>query len=428
MTKLVLPSKIEGSILAPPSKSQTIRAFVASLLAKGESVIINPSFCADALSALRAISFLGARIEKASLFDSTLLKIEGGFPQKNPIPSTGAVIACGESALALRLLAAVVSLQPNPVCLEAQGSLNFRPVDMIEIALNQLGGKCWSQSGYPPLWINGQIRPGRLIMEASRTSQLLSGLLFTLPLLPGSSEILAINLKSQPYIDLTLETLNYFGLRILVENKEGNYQFKIKGNQQYQPTQIKIEGDWSGAAFFIVAGALRGKIEILGLNPHSRQADRKILEVLQIAGGKFIWQGEKLIVESSKLYAFEYDAQDCPDLFPPLCVLALGCHGRSTIHGAGRLKIKESDRASALVKELTLIGAKIYQESDSLIIEGGKPKGGFFNAHGDHRLAMAGAIAGLISSQGIVIPGSEVVNKSFPDFFEQLKICGGKVI
>lgn len=427
MTKLVLPSEISGLILAPPSKSHTIRAFFASLLTKDESLIVNPSFCDDAQAALGAIHSLGAEIKSLSSQTSSFLKIKGGFPERNPLSATGTTIGCGESALTLRLLAAIVTLQDKPVCLEAQGSLKHRPMDMIEATLKKLGVACSTQSGFPPIRIKGQLKPGLIVIDASRTSQFLSGLLFVLPLLGDDSEIWATNLKSKPYVELTLETLNNFGLRFSIEREAENYRFQVKGNQKYCPTEIKIEGDWSGAAYFIVAAALTGKIEIHGLNPYSQQADKKILEALQKARCNFSWQGEKLMVEKSKLYGFRFNAEDCPDLFPPLCILALGCRGKSTIEGASRLKIKESDRASALVKELSRCGAKIYRQKDALIIEGRKPEGGVFNSWGDHRLAMAGAVAGLISSQGIMIQGSEVVKKSFPDFFDQLKACGGKI-
>lgn len=427
MMKLVMPFEINGSVLSPPSKSQSIRVFVASLLTRGESLILDPSFCDDAQAALGAIRSLGAETKRVNSSSSSSLKIKGGFPERNLLPTAGATICCGESALTLRLLASIVALQDKPVCLQAQGSLKRRPMDMIEAALKKLGVTCSTQSGLPPVWIKGPLKPGLITLDASRTSQFLSGLLFALPLLSGDSEIRAFNLKSKPYVELTLETLNHFGLKFSVEREAENYRFQVKGNQQYCPREIKIEGDWSGAAYFIVAAALNGRIEILGLNPHSKQADRKILEVLRKAGGNFTWQGEKLVVEKSKLYGFHFEAEDCPDLFPPLSILALGCQGKSTIYGVSRLQIKESDRASALVKELSSCGARIYRQGDALVIEGRKLKGGIFNSWGDHRLAMAGAVAGLISPQGIMIQASEAVKKSFPDFFDQLKACGGKI-
>ncbi len=427
MKKLILPSELEGCVAAPASKSQTIRALAAALLAKGESRLVNPSFCDDALSCLRLIEQLGAEVETHSRSLNRSWQIKGGFPDKKGTPLPGMVLSCGESALTMRLFAAVVGLQSHPITLEAKGSLRRRPMDMVEEPLRQLNVICRSQGGFPPLLIQGPIKPGSVRLDGSRSSQALTGMLMVLPLLAKDSEILALNLKSRPYVELTLGLIQFFGISVGVVSETENWRFIIRGRQSYQPTFLEVEGDWSGASFFVVAAALTGRVELTGLNPNSRQADKQILVALKAAGGKFYWEGSRLIVDRASLRGFEFDASDCPDLFPPLCVLAIGAEGRSRIKGAHRLTIKESNRAAALVEELSRVGARITQEEDSLILEGRRIGGGVMDSRGDHRLAMAGAIAGLISREGIVVSGSKAVNKSFPDFFEKLKNCGGKV-
>lgn len=415
-------SEIDGSVLAPPSKSVTIRSLAVALLAEGESYLSRPSFCDDAMAALKIIQALGAEVSGGG----EGLSIRGGFPVRKSILGEKR-LDCGESGLAMRLFAAVVSLQPHPVWLEATGTLRHRPMDMLTGPLGRLGVTCRTADGFPPVFLTGKMKPGQLVLDASRTSQFLSGLLITLPLLSGDSEIEAVGLRSRPYVELTLETMEKFGVRVKPGTGEEKARFLIPGNQAYHPAEVEVEGDWSGASFLLVAGALAGKIEVTGLNHGSKQADRRILEALAAADVVF-GEGEgKITVIESEPRAFDFDATDCPDLFPPLCVLAAHSKGRSRIQGAHRLGIKESDRAQALVQELRRIGVKISREEDSLVIEGGAIRGGRFYSHGDHRMAMAGAIAGLRSREGVEISGSEAIAKSFPGFFEVLKSCGGRV-
>ena len=440
MRKLILPSEINGGVVAPASKSLTIRALAAALLADGETELVNTSLSNDALAALHLVRSLGGKIDEVEEIpppkiypqsrerDSRQkIKISGGFPEKNPVPQKGFSLSCGESALTMRLFAAVVALQPHQVQLRAEGTLRRRPMDMVERALAQVGVECRMRRGFPPLEIRGPMKPGRVILEATRTSQVLSGLLLALPLLDGDSEIKARGLKSRPYVELTTDLIQKFGINCSGQKVGNDDCFFIPGKQRYRGTKIAIEGDWSAAAFFLVAGALAGRVKIEGLNPNSKQADRRILEALKAAGAKFLWSDGNLVVEKSKLRGFEFDAADCPDLFPPLCVLALGAEGHSRIWGAGRLIIKESNRAAALISELTALGGKIAQEGEAIVVEGGKPCGGECRSWGDHRVVMAAAVVGLISEEGVKVDGSEAVAKSFPDFFEKLAACGGKV-
>jgi len=270
-----------------------------------------------------------------------------------------------------------------------------------------------------PVNVRGPLQGGSLETDGSLSSQFLTGLLFALPLAGSDSFIRVKNLKSKSYIDMTLEVLQKHGIKI--ENK--NYEaFSIPGNQTYKPAEYTIESDWSNAAFLFVAGAVNGNLEIQGLNPSSFQGDKKILEVLKTCGVKFDFDGLSYhIKKCTQLKAFSFDATDTPDLVPPLTVLAANCEGTSRIKGAKRLIHKESNRAKALMNEFLNMGIEIKMENeDTLLINGGCIKGGLFDSHNDHRIAMAGAVLGLNAQNPVRITNHRAVNKSFPAFFDVL--------
>jgi len=421
--KSVLPSEIDGKVKAPPSKSLTIRALAAALLAPKESVIISPSSCVDARVALDLIQGLGAKVKVLN----DRVHVHGGFPGISPLSPEGSRLSCGESGLTMRLFAPLVVLQPHPIWLDGEGTLLRRPMDMLEAPLQKLGARCQTQAGLPPVFVQGPLHPGRLTVEASRTSQFLSGLVMALPLLSGDSEVIVTQLKSRPYVEMTIELLKEFQVQIQVQRNPDIHLFRVPGLQRYRPACYRVEGDWSGAAFLLVAASLRGRIEVIGLDIRSKQADTKILEALGAAGARVLVENQSVIVEKAALQPFEFDASDCPDLFPPLSVLAAGCPGRSRILGADRLAYKESHRGKALVSELGKIGVDIRLEPSCLIVSGGPIRGGATRSHSDHRIAMACAVAGLISREGVRITGWEDVNKSYPDFFAALKSIGGKI-
>ena len=255
-------------------------------------------------------------------------------------------------------------------------------------------------------------------MDGAFSSQLLTGLLMALPLHNEDTELYVHNLKSKPYIDLTGNILNQFDIKINHRNYEWFY---IEGNQKYSPVNADTEGDWSGAAFLVVAAAIAGNLKINKIDINSAQGDKAIVEVAKIAGAKLEYFDYGISVTKNNLQAFEYDATDTPDLFPPLVALAVYCKGKSVIHGVHRLKHKESNRALTLKTEFEKIGAKIIIEDNKMIIEGSKITGNKVSSHNDHRIAMALAIAGLQAEGEMIIEGSEAVAKSWPDFFEDLE-------
>ena len=414
MERCLEPSAIKGTLKAPASKSMTQRAIAAALLADGQSIIHNPSYCDDSLAAMSIAVGLGARVEP----QVNELKINGSAVLKEP------KLNCGESGLAIRMFSPIAALYPAEIKMVGANSLKKRPMFMIEEALNQLGVKCTSSGGFLPLTIEGPIVGGHCEIDGSVSSQLLTGLLMALPLAAGNSEIRVNNLKSKPYIDMTIQILKSFG--ISVENRDYSL-FRIQGNQKYIPQSYTVEGDWSGGAFLLVAGAINGQLCVEGLRSDSMQSDKLIVNALENAGAHIISGENQIEITRSELKAFEFDATESPDLFPPLVALASYCEGISTIKGVSRLIYKESDRAKALQEEFGKMGIKIEIHNDLMFVIGGKPQGARVESHDDHRIAMAIAVSSLGATGKVSIRDSQCVAKSYPGFFDDLRHVGAVV-
>lgn len=409
--KWIKQSKVDGEIQAPPSKSMMIRAAAAGLLCDSEIRIINPSYCDDALASIGIVHALGANLES----ENRIIKIKGGNGPKGIT-----YLDCGESGLCMRMFTPVAAIFKEEVILEGRGSLLSRPIGEVERPLSQLGGDCrTADRNRPPIKVKGPLRGGDVHIRGSLSSQFLTGLLMALPLCENDSEVIVSNLRSKPYISLTLSLLSDFG--IVIEHDDDFSRFFIHGSQEYMSRDYSVEGDWSGASFYLVAGAIGGHIGIQDLSLQSHQADRKILEALELVGAKIRLEDNLVVVEQDRLQAFEFVATQCPDLFPPLVVLACSCQGYSVIHGVKRLRFKESDRAESLLSEFRNIGARIEIENDKMIIEGRSLEGGSISSHGDHRIAMAAAVAGLVSQKGVIIDDWQCVSKSYPGFFDDLE-------
>lgn len=411
MDSYVVPSEVNGIVTAPPSKSMTQRAIAAAILAPGESTIINPSDCDDSVAAINIASALGAEI-----------KAETG---KLMIKATGVIrdhqLNCGESGLASRMFSPIAALNDAEIIVTGTGSLVKRPMTIIEDALVQLGVSCKTTKGYIPVKIRGPLRGGKCEIDGSLSSQLLTGLLMALPVAENDSVIIVNNLKSRPYIDMTLQVLERFGIHV---ERSDYSRFNISGGQIYLPQQFEVEGDWSGGAFLLVAGAINGDVTVEGLRPDSRQSDKAILSVLDSAGARTTIKENSISVKRSALKPFFFDATESPDLFPPLVSLAAYCNGISTIKGVSRLIHKESNRAAALMNEFGKLNIKIETDGDNMMVTGGRVTGGEISSHGDHRIAMAAAVAALNASGKITIRDSHCVAKSYPSFFDHLRHLG----
>jgi 3-phosphoshikimate 1-carboxyvinyltransferase len=357
---------------------------------------------------------LGARVEP----QANELKINGSAILKEP------KLNCGESGLAIRMFSPIAALYPSEITMVGANSLKKRPMFMIEEALNQLGVRCTSSAGFLPLTIQGPLAGGRCEIDGSVSSQLLTGLLMALPLAAKDSEIIVNNLKSRPYIDMTIQILKSFGISI--ENSDYKL-FVIRGNQKYIPHSYTVEGDWSGGAFLLVAGAINGHLYVKGLRNDSMQSDMAIIKALKQAGAHIIIGEDQIEVTKSELKSFEFDATESPDLFPPLVALASYCEGITAIKGVSRLIFKESDRAKTLKEEFGKMNVKIEIKDDMMYVTGSRPLGGKVESHDDHRIAMAVAVAALGAKANVYIRDSQCVAKSYPCFFDDLRQLGAIV-
>jgi 3-phosphoshikimate 1-carboxyvinyltransferase len=415
MKATVTISEVAGKLPAPTSKSALQRYIAGALLAKGHSEISAASFCDDSLAALSIAQGLGAEVS----VNGKIISISGG------IKNSPAKISCGESGLSARMFTPIASLTGSTVTMNGKGSILKRPLDMVEEPLAKLGVSVESANGFLPLKIKGPLRGGEVRTDGSVSSQFVTGLLMALPLAEKDSRLIVDNLVSKPYIDLTLHILDEFGLKILNSSYR---EFSIAGSQKYLPGNYTAEGDWSGAAFLLVMAAIGGSAEVGGLLLNSTQADKAIIDALRIAGAAVTTGSDSVKVEKRDLECFEFNVSECPDLAPPLAVLALACKGKSVITGTERLAAKESDRGMALEETLNRIGGRVINYSNRIEIEGGvRLGGGRAASHNDHRIAMALATAALLSDSPVIIDGMECINKSYPGFIDDFVALGGKV-
>lgn len=414
MQKIIQPSFVKGSVTAPSSKSMTQRAIAAAMLCTGTTTLKNVSNCNDSLAALEMIQKLGAEIVPGG--DEVTLM--GGFLLRSQ------QLNCGESGLAMRMFAPIAALHRKEITFTGEGSLTKRPVGMIGEALSQFGAGFNSQNGLLPFSVKGPLQGGKATIDGSVSSQLLTGLLMALPLAGNNSEVTVMNLKSKPYVSMTIKLLEDFGISVQNRNFES---FLIPGNQKYTAREYTIEGDWSAAAFLLVAGAINGNIAVKGINQSSEQSDKAILDVLKMTGAQMKIDSDSVEIQKSELQAFSFDATECPDLFPPLAALAAYCNGTSTIHGVERLIHKESNRAIAIQQELSKLGIQVTIKDNNMSITGGNVSEAFVNSHNDHRIAMMAAVMALGADGPGSIQAAECVAKSYPGFFKDLEKLGAGI-
>lgn len=412
MDKSVSAGSIRGTIAPPSSKSYAQRAIALALLAEGRSILRNIEFCKDTRSALKCIEALGAKVE---YIDDSTIAIEGGL---KPQSST---LNVGESGLATRLFTPIASLNPTPITIEGEGTLLYRPMTMMIEPLRQLGVQVRDGGGFLPIEVQGPMHGGDITVDGSVSSQFITGLLLALPLAQEDTTLHVTSPVSIPYIDMTIETARLFGVEIM--HNEGDYtQFFIEGRQQYTPADIAIEGDWSGAATLLVAGAIAGEVTVKNISTLSKQADTAICHALERAGAGFIIEQDSITVSKRKLRGFEFDATNAPDLFPALAALAAAAEGESVIIGTDRLRHKESDRAETICHEYEKLGIEVdISEKNIMRIRGGEILPATTFSHNDHRIAMSIAISALRCQGEVVIENAECVEKSYPTFFEDLE-------
>ena len=408
MKTTIHKGRIAGSITAPASKSYAQRAVAAALLAGGETTLTHLDLCNDTRAALDVARRLGASVSH----EGTTYTIRGGL---NPVSTK---LNIGESGLATRLFTPIASLCHMPITINGEGSILRRPIEMMEEPLQALGVEVISNGGYLPISVKGPMRGGEIHVDGSLSSQFITGLLMALPLSPNDTVLHVENLKSRPYVDMTIDLAARFGVAIEHNNYE---QFYIAGGQHYTPCTYNIEGDWSGASCLLVAGATAGSITIRNLNHISLQADLAIIEALARAGAEIITTNSSVTVHGGPLHAFEFDATDCPDLFPALAALASSCEGTSVLTGTQRLTYKESNRAETIADVFGRLGIGVdLSEENTMRITGGPVSSAVVDSHNDHRIAMAAAVAALSSDDSVVIEGADAADKSYPNFWNDL--------
>lgn len=421
MKAIVVPSQLNGTIYAPASKSAMQRACAAALIRKGETVLLNPGISNDDKAALNIIQQLGATVQTSD--DKIIIRSNG-------VNATGSEINCHESGLSIRMFTSIAALSDGIISVKGSGSLSKRPMDFFDEVLPQLGVEVKSNSGYLPIQIKGPLQPKNITVDGSLSSQYLTGLLFAYAASEAKNvSIKVTNLASRPYVDLTLQVLESFGLKVPENRNYEEFYFPpVAINNGPSSINYTVEGDWSGGAFLLVGAAISGNVVIKGLDLSSTQADRAVLQAMMQAGASMSIQDDQMEIRKSKLKAFHFNATDCPDLFPPLVALAAYCEGTTVIEGTNRLTHKESNRALTLQEEFGKMGVRIKLQDDLMIVEGGKQlKGGKVSSHNDHRIAMATAIAGLKADSEVLLTGAESVNKSYPQFWEHIKTLGGQV-
>ena len=429
MTATIQPSVLSDTIQAPASKSAMQRACAAALISGGKSIIYNPGHSNDDKAALQVITALGAKLSTRG--DGTIEADSSGTDLSSPGANQNKLtINCGESGLGIRMFAPVIALSRLPVTIIGQGSLLSRPMDFFDEILPRLNVTVSSNNGRLPITLSGPLQPRNIEIDGSLSSQFLTGLLMAYAAAAARDVTIKVNnLKSKPYIDLTFKVMQAFGLKT-PENKNYKAFYFDQSPAHLSPSEIEytVEGDWSGGAFLLVAGAIAGNIEVRGLDLSSAQADKKIVEALQDAGARVEIDDKSIRLSQGTLKAFSFDATDCPDLFPPLVALAAYCGGTTVIKGVSRLAHKESNRGLTLQDEFGKMGLQIDLQDDIMQVHGGKGlKGATVHSRHDHRIAMACAVAALRAEGATTIEEAGAISKSYPGFYEDLVKLGANV-
>ena len=399
------------------------RACAAALVKAGHTLIKNPGHSNDDKAAVQIVRDLGAVVVEY-LADGNLVIISDGVKNKKTS------IHCGESGLSIRMFTPVAALNTKETIISGSGSLAERPMDIFDRVLPELGVKIKSRNSRLPLTIRGPLLPANIEVDGSLSSQFLTGLLLAFAAADAKDVTLKVNnLKSRPYIDLTLSVMKEFCMK-LPENRDYK-EFYFRKEPHFYPftyQEYTVERDWSGAAFLLVAGAIAGPITVRGLDLTSTQGDKAIVDVLMAANAGIAVEAKGIKIHPVKMNGFRFDATDCPDLFPPLVALAAYCQGETWIKGVSRLAYKESNRALTLQEEFGKMGVRIELNDDSMLIQGGGPVAGAkVHSRQDHRIAMACSVAALKAGTETIIDEAEAVNKSYPDFFRDLKSLGADV-
>ena len=430
---VITPCRLRGAVAAPPSKSHTHRLLVAAALSEGQSRIENAGTSADIEATAGCLRALGARVIRLGA-DLAVTPIGGSRGQEGEVRGEGKpagaaegpvpLLDCGESGTTLRFMTPLAAALCDGVRLVGSGRINERPMEELLTAMGGHGTR--ASSVHTPLTLQGKLQPGVYELPGNVSSQYISGLLFALPLLAGDSKIrLTTALSSSGYVAMTLDVLKRTGI-IIEETKDG---FLVPGGQRFHaPARVKAEGDWSGTAFWLAAGAIAGPVTVTGLDAASLHKDRSIVELLRRFGADIRVEPGAVTVQRGSLRGITADLDEIPDLALPLAAVAAFAEGETLFSGCGRLRLKESDRLEAIRTVLAGFGIRTElsgPEEEELHIFGGKPAGCRAESFNDHRVAMMAAVIASAADGQTVIQDPQCVAKSYPDFFADYQKLGG---
>ena len=416
MTLTLHPGAVRGRVTAPPSKSYTHRAFLLGLLAEGATTVRDALASEDPRATLQGVEALGARVARGPV-----VRIESDgrvHPARAPID-------CLNSGTTLRLLAAIASLADGETRLTGDASLVKRPMLPLAESLRRLGVEVSTTDGRAPITVRGPMRGGTARLPGDVSSQFVSALLLAGARTREGVEVeIEGTLKSRPYVDITIEMMEDFGVRA-ERRGEG---FSVKGGQRYRATDYRVPGDFSTAAFPLVAGALAGEVTVENLPARTAQGDRAILDQLEAFGATVVRSERSATVRKSALHGATIDLSDTPDAFPALCALAAHAKGETVLSGAAHLRFKESDRIRAMVTNLRKMGVDAEEREDGAVIRGGRVRGApGLVTEGDHRILMALAVCGLAAEGPVELDDHEAHAVSYPSFIEDFTRLGARI-
>lgn len=417
--KIIPAQNISGEVDIPGSKSYTNRSLVIASLIEGPVSIKNYLESDDTRVMIDCLKQLGIEIKETP----AEIKVIGSIKDiKNKEYKLNAKL----SGTTIRFLLALCCIIPGKKTISGEESLNNRPIGELAGALKDLGAdiEYLNKPGYPPLLVKSStLTKKETILHGDISSQFFSALLMVAPVVGGIEIDVMAQQISKPYIDMTINLMSYFGVSVQNENYK---KYIVDKNQNYKTKDYIVEGDYSSAGYFLAIAALtKSKLRLKNLNADSIQADRNFIEIIKDLGSEIIFEGDELVVSGNGVKPLNIDMENCPDQAQTLAVLLAFAKGKSTITGIRSLRIKETERVLALQNELSKMGIKTESTIDTLTIYGGDPKSAEINTYNDHRMAMSFAIAGTVLND-IVINNSEVVTKTFPDFWQKLNSIGVK--
>jgi len=412
----ITPAILNGTVKAPPSKSMTHRLLITSALADGVSLLENPLQSQDTMATAEALRSLGASIRETH---------NGWGIMGGTIYQPDSVLDCHESGTTMRLLTGVSSIIKEPVTLNGAPQLQKRPNKPLLEALERLGVKTKSKGGYPPITVQGKIKGGTTSIRGDISSQFISAIILAAPYAENPVELkVTPHLESKPYVWMTIDAMRKAGVKPQCSADLSEIHVP---NGRYKSRHTRVEGDWSSAAYMLAAGAIAGKVHVDHLDLKSQQADREIINILEAMDAYIKISGNRVTTELSRLSAVEFDLSDCPDLFPVVACLCASAEGTSILSGLGRLRLKESDRLHAMKAGLKRMGINVTVDDSTAQITGGNPKGAVIDTYNDHRIAMSFAVLAQTAMGETTIQNPECVDKSYPEFWEDLAQIGAKL-